>query len=276
MASASAIAATSHVICTALDPPIVCTRNEVAVWPLATKAAGSINATNEKLKTLGSHVGRASPPSAIWRDRLRSRVARTRWLDHRARDAQADGAQNRFDDPSCGKTPALDDETAREYLDEQRNRLPRVRLPLDSLEVGFTIERETGAVEERLIGARPKCVPERHQQARGEHTGHTLAQPTQKHADDLNGRSCDEALSMAELICEPAGRDLERHERQVARSKEHRQRRSGDVFLLYPPEEIQAVHHSFEAGDSIRQVEGDVSTRRASTFGGHERRLHTV
>src|SRR4029077_18968036 len=55
----------SHVICTALDPPIVCTRNDVAVWPLATKAAGSINATNEKLKTLGAHPGRASPPSAV-------------------------------------------------------------------------------------------------------------------------------------------------------------------------------------------------------------------
>jgi len=60
MASASAIAATSHVIRAALDPPIVCTRNAVACGRSRQNAAGSINAMNLKLDR-----GRASPPSAV-------------------------------------------------------------------------------------------------------------------------------------------------------------------------------------------------------------------
>jgi hypothetical protein len=46
MASASAIAAVSHVNSATSAPPIVWTKNVAAVWPLATKAAGTINAMN--------------------------------------------------------------------------------------------------------------------------------------------------------------------------------------------------------------------------------------
>lgn len=70
-----------------------------------------------------------------------------------------------------------------------------------------------------------------------------------------------------------AGLDLERHERQIANGENHRHRRRGNVLLLYPPKQIKAVHHPFEAGDSIRKVEGDVSTKRASTIRRRERRL---
>jgi hypothetical protein len=48
----------------------------------------------------------------------------------------------------------------------------------------------------------------------------------------------------------------------------HRHGRRGDVLLLYLPEQIQAVHHSFEAGDDT-EVQGNVSTKRASTIGRH-------
>src|SRR5262249_16064344 len=152
-------------------------------------------------------------------------------------------------------------------LDEQRPRLPRVRSPLDNLEVRFAIECETRTVEERLIGARPKCVPEGHEQVRGQHPRYTLAQQAQKHANDPNRGSCEQAFFVAELVREPPSRDLKCHERQVAQGEDRRNGRRGDVLLLYPPEQIQAVHESFEAGDSIRKVEGDVSTKRASTIG---------
>jgi hypothetical protein len=36
------------------------------------------------------------------------------------------------------------------------------------------------------------------------------------------------------------------------------------VFLLHPPEQIEAVHQSFDAGDLVRQVQRDVSVDAGS------------
>jgi len=62
-------------------------------------------------------------------------------------------------------------------------------------------------------------------------------------------------------IGEPPGRDLETEQGQIAGSQDRRDDTRRDALLPYPPEQVKAVHHAFDAGDVIRQVERDAATK---------------
>ena len=77
-------------------------------------------------------------------------------------------------------------------------------------------------------------------------------------------RTQDQAGPMTEPIGEPAGRDLEPDEHQVAGRQDGGDHGGRNLTLLYPPQEIQPVHQPLYAGHLVGQVEGEVSTTRRS------------
>ena len=106
---------------------------------------------------------------------------------------------------------------------------------------------------------RSESVAERDEHARGDKAGHTLAEPAPQDAHHLDTRSNDQARAMAKSIGEPAGRQLEDHERQVACRENRRHDGRRHLLFVYPPEQVEAVHQAFEAGDLVRQVQCDIS-----------------
>jgi hypothetical protein len=64
---------------------------------------------------------------------------------------------------------------------------------------------------------------------------------------------------MAKSIGEPARRQLEAHECQIACGENRRNDGGRHLFFLYPPEQIKAVHQAFDGRDPVRQVQREVS-----------------
>lgn len=71
-------------------------------------------------------------------------------------------------------------------------------------------------IEQGLIGARPDAVAERDQHTGEDEPGNTLSQPAPQHAGDLDQRANPQTRAMSVSVGEPARRQLEAHERQVA------------------------------------------------------------
>jgi hypothetical protein len=121
-----------------------------------------------------------------------------------------------------------------------------------------------GAIQERSIRPGTKRITERDEQTGGDEGGHAFAEPAPQHADDLDGGSDEEAGAVADTIGKPAGRQLETKECEIARRENGGNDRGRNLFLLDPPEEIQAVHDALDRGDPVRQVEKEVTTKAAS------------
>ena len=87
------------------------------------------------------------------------------------------------------------------------------RPSFDPLEVGFAIELDTGAVEQRLVRTRTERITNGDQEAREDETRNAVGKPTADHSRDLNEGAEDQAATISELVSEPASRDLESHEK---------------------------------------------------------------
>jgi hypothetical protein len=76
---------------------------------------------------------------------------------------------------------------------------------------------------------------------------------------------------MSEPIGQPAGGNLERRDREIAGREKDCDGRHGDVLLLYPPEQVQAVHDAFDRDNVVEGVEREVSAKTGSIRGHGER-----
>jgi hypothetical protein len=72
---------------------------------------------------------------------------------------------------------------------------------------------------------------------------------------------------MSKPIGEPAGGNLERCDREIAGREKGGDDGHGDVLLLYPPEQVQAVHDAFDRDDVVDGVEREVSAKTGSIRG---------
>ena len=64
---------------------------------------------------------------------------------------------------------------------------------------------------------------------------------------------------MPETIGEPPRGQLQGDERQISGRKDHRDDSRRDSPLTHPPEQIEAVHDAFDAGDMVGEVEREVT-----------------
>jgi len=69
---------------------------------------------------------------------------------------------------------------------------------------------------------------------------------------------------MAIAVRQPTRGRFENSNGKVSRRKDCGDARRGDVFVLYPPEEIHTVRHGFEGRDSVEGVQPKVSTKGGS------------
>ena len=187
-----------------------------------------------------------------------------RRFDHRAGDQAARRTQQCLGHPTGCEAPSADDRSARDNERRERDHVNGARASFDFLEFAFAIELDACAIEQRLIGARSECVANRNEQAREDQTGNAIGKPTADHSRNLDERAEDQASTIAKLVSEPARRDFESHEQQVASSHRRRNQRRRHLLLLYPPQEIEAIHDAFDGGDLVGKVECEVSAVRGS------------
>jgi hypothetical protein len=85
----------------------------------------------------------------------------------------------------------------------------------DPLEIAFPIEQDRRSVQQRLIRARPERIAGGDGNTRSEKTGDAGSEPADQHPGDLQQRAEHETHTVTEPIGQPAGRHLERRQRQV-------------------------------------------------------------
>ena len=76
---------------------------------------------------------------------------------------------------------------------------------------------------------------------------------------------------MSPTIGEPACRQLENGDEEIARRQDRRDGGDGDVLLLDPPQHIEAMHEALDRGDVVGGVEREVSSKRESVVRHVER-----
>ena len=162
------------------------------------------------------------------------------------------------------KPPAISE---RDERDEACGARPR----FDFLEVVLATKGDTRLIQESFVGARSKRVPERDQDRGSDQFGNTLSQPAGEHAQHLRDRADDQTRPMAESIGEPSGWEFQTDQREISRRENHRDDGRRDSPLPHPPEQIETVHHAFDTGDVIRQVERQVTAE--VSIGRHETRV---
>jgi hypothetical protein len=77
---------------------------------------------------------------------------------------------------------------------------------------------------------------------------------------------------MAVPVGNPTSRDLQRGERQITRGEDSGNGSGGDVPLVDPPQQVDAVRNAFDAGDVVRRVKEKVSSIPGS-IRGHGMRI---
>ena len=195
------------------------------------------------------------------------RIDAGRRFHHRPRDGDANGTDGGLGHPAGRKAPRLDDGAASQDERDEGDELEASRSGLDSLKIRLALEREAGSIEQRLIGARPKRVAQGDEQDGGQQSGDTFAEPAEHHGRGLGERSRNQTDAMSKPIGKPARGNLERRDREIAGREKGGDDRHGDVLLLYPPEQVQAVHDAFDRDDVVDGVEREVSAKTGSIRG---------
>src|SRR5262249_13800315 len=186
-----------------------------------------------------------------------------RRLDHRARDREPDAAAHRFDEPAGRESPGADDDAAGEHETDERHELQPSRLRFAPLKPAVA-EGDARSVQRRRVRARPERVAGRDDERRGEHTRNAVAEPGEQHARNLQQRAGDQACAMPAAIRQPAGRQLENGDEQIADRQNCRDGGHRDVLMLDPPQHVEAVHEALDRGDVVAGGEREASAVRES------------
>ena len=136
--------------------------------------------------------------------------------------------------------------------------LERMSPRFDREEAVLLSQGRAAAEEQRFVRAGAEAVADRDEHAGDDELGDTGAQPAEHHRSDLDDRSEEQARPVSEPVGEPAGRNFQQQQRDVAGREDRGHDVGRQLLLLHPPQQVEAMRDAFEAGDAIRQVQRNV------------------